>query len=495
MSLSIRLAATLCLSACAPAPAHEPGDPGSSTRDPFSVSLQPDAPLDAAPPILHLALSSAPGAPWIDDGRVALIAGDVGSAHLGQLARDDVSSALAERIVPSLIWRQDELVVIAPLEPLEIGARYTVASGSPKHAAELTVTEHDELPTLELLWPPEGRGSGAWPARWCGQLPLAVGSVDVPLAPDRAAATLATGATSQGGGTTCVRLVEPSDAPPDAPRLAPPTYSPEGIPSGRLEPTPLVADAPPPMLAPAACESDAIPFGPGCAELWDDRAVIHPPTAPLLWVFTGLDRVVASEPNRPFLLDGLPPDTSFTVQLGLVDRAGGEQHLPIPVTTAPPMAHVILNEVLANPVGEEPQQEWVELYNDGLAPAHLGGWQLEDVGGEAPLPDVTLAPGAFALVVNEDFDAESEWDPMPPPSVLLLRVPELGNNGLANGGEPMRLRNAIGTIVSRFPAEPKPKAGQSVARIHPKALDELEDSFVRAEVPTPGTAFSPVSSR
>ena len=160
---------------------------------------------------------------------------------------------------------------------------------------------------------------------------------------------------------------------------------------------------------------------------------------------------------------------------------------PSPVgylTTAPPMAHVIINEVLANPVGEEPQQEWVELYNDGLAPAHLLGWQLEDVGGEASLPDVTLPPGAFALVVNESFDPESEWDPMPPPNVPLLRVAELGNNGLANGGEPMRLRNAMGVIVSRFPDEPKPKPGQSVARIHPKALDGVEGTFVRADPPT-----------
>ena len=35
------------------------------------------------------------------------------------------------------------------------------------------------------------------------------------------------------------------------------------------------------------------------------------------------------------------------------------------------MPHVVINEVLANPVGGEPAQEWVELYNDGRAPAVL----------------------------------------------------------------------------------------------------------------------------
>ena len=495
MSHSIRLAAILTLNACAPSPASGLSDGASGTNPPFVVSVSPLAPLDAAPPILQLAVESKPDGSWVDETRLALIAGHVGSAHLGQLARDEVSAALSERIVPSLIWRDDDVVRVAPLRPLELGESYAVASGAPKHAVELTVTETDELPTLALTWPPDGRGSGAWPARWCGDQPLPPGSLDVPLAPDRAAATLATGATSHGAGTACVRLVDPSESPPDALGLAPPAFAPDGVPLARLDPTPLRADAPPGPVAPVACEDGEVPIGPGCVQVWDDRALIHPPATPLLWVFAGLDRVVASEPDQPLLLDGLVPATAWTVALTVVDREGGEHHTSTSLTTAPPMAHVIINEVLANPVGEEPQQEWVELYNDGLAPAHLLGWQLEDVGGEASLPDVTLPPGAFALVVNESFDPESEWDPMPPPNVPLLRVAELGNNGLANGGEPMRLRNAMGVIVSRFPDEPKPKPGQSVARIHPKALDGVEGTFVRADPPTPGAPFVPISSR
>lgn len=292
-----------------------------------------------------------------------------------------------------------------------------------------------------------------------------------------------------------MRLVDPSEAPNDAMRLAPPAFAPDGVPLARLDPTPLRADAEPEPVVSVSCEEGTIPLGPGCVQVWDDRAVIHPPATPLLWVFAGIDRVVASEPERPFLVDGLTPDSPLTLELDVIDRSGVEHHTSLPITTSPPMAHVIINEVLANPVGEEPQQEWVELYNDGLVPAELGGWQLEDVGGEAVLPNVTLPPGGFALVVNETFDAESEWDPMPPPHVPLLRVPELGNNGLANGGEPMRLRNALGAIVSRFDDEPKPKPGQSVARVHPKALDDVDGSFVRADPPTPGTPFVALSSR
>ena len=491
MSRSFRLAVTVALCSCTPSPTSAPAESTSTgASSPFAVDVDPDAPLDAVPAILRLSLARSPGQPPVDETRVALIEGEVGSAHLGQLARDDVSNALSERIVPSLIWRQDDLVLVAPMEPLEPGERYAVASGAHRHAVDLVVAEHDELSTLRLLWPPDGRGSGAWPARWCGAHPLPAGAVDVPLAPDRAAATLATGATSMDATSACIRLVDPSDAPADALRLAPPAYAPDDEPMARIEPTPLSADAPLDPVVPLTCEGEMLPFGPGCIRVWDDRALVLPPAAPMLWVLSELGHVVASEPERPFLVDGLTPSTSFDLDLGLVDRAGFEQHVSIPVVTAPPMPHVVINEVLANPVGEEPHQEWVELYNDGLIPAQLGGWQLEDVGGEATLPDAVLPPGAFALVVNETFDAQSEWDPMPPPHVPLLRVPELGKNGLANGGEPMRLRDASGAIVSRFPDEPKPKAGQSVARTHPKALDGLTDSFVRLDPPTPGEAIS-----
>ena len=71
---------------------------------------------------------------------------------------------------------------------------------------------------------------------------------------------------------------------------------------------------------------------------------------------------------------------------------------------------------------------------------------------------------------------------------MVIRVPKLGKNGLNNDGEPLTLRRPDGVVVSRAPATPKPKAGQSVARIHPKAPDYGAASFVRSEenASTPG---------
>ena len=61
--------------------------------------------------------------------------------------------------------------------------------------------------------------------------------------------------------------------------------------------------------------------------------------------------------------------------------------------TQAPMPHLVINEVLANPIGPEPHQEWVELYNDGAVAAELADFALCDIGGEAWLPEAVLEPG------------------------------------------------------------------------------------------------------
>ncbi len=154
-------------------------------------------------------------------------------------------------------------------------------------------------------------------------------------------------------------------------------------------------------------------------------------------------------------------------------------------STLPPSPHVILNEVLANPLGPEPQQEWVELYNDGSLPVDLDGYLLADLGGETLLPAALLAPGAFALIVNEGFVEDDGHDVAPFAGTLILRVPKLGQAGLTNAGEPLSLRDAAGAVVSRFPAGPKTKAGMSLSRRSPEAPDLSPAGFVQA-APSPG---------
>ena len=110
---------------------------------------------------------------------------------------------------------------------------------------------------------------------------------------------------------------------------------------------------------------------------------------------------------------------------------------------------------------------------------------IEDAGGLTLLGAHRLEPGAFVLVVGEDYDATSDLDVTPPAGTALLRVPRLGQNGLSNGGERIILRDAAGAELSRFPAMAA-SAGQSVARKQPYSLDDDPTAF--AEHGPPGAS-------
>ena len=72
-----------------------------------------------------------------------------------------------------------------------------------------------------------------------------------------------------------------------------------------------------------------------------------------------------------------------------------------------------------------------------------------DSTGATALPAETLPKGAFALVVREDYVADSLDDLPPAPGTLLLRVPRLGN-GLSNSGEALRLEAPGGDYDVEF---------------------------------------------
>jgi hypothetical protein len=56
-------------------------------------------------------------------------------------------------------------------------------------------------------------------------------------------------------------------------------------------------------------------------------------------------------------------------------------------------------------------------------------------------------------------------------------LPALGTAGLSNSGELLRLVDAGGSVVSRWPSLAAPAPGQSLARRAPDALDAEASSF------------------
>ena len=177
---------------------------------------------------------------------------------------------------------------------------------------------------------------------------------------------------------------------------------------------------------------------------------------------------------------GLEPGARAEIVLRLVDRAGNQTEasagsVDVPPET-PPLA---ITEVLANPAGTEPGQEFVELRNLGGAELALGGLRLEDAKGTDVLPEATLTPGGYALVVPSSFDPQSARDTAPRPGTLMVPVDaRLGSDGLSNAGEVVRLRlpgSAMEPIVSSYggwvDVSAASAAGKSVHRLVDGACD------------------------
>ncbi|WP_437969932.1 lamin tail domain-containing protein [Sorangium sp. So ce260] len=483
----------------APPHVHEEADTGTAVPADAVPELQiePEAPLDAAPPVLRLRVR-LPGASLegVDPARALIIRGKISATHLRHIEQGELSKALSERVVPSIAWLDgtppDDLsLTIAPLAPLAPGETYAVASGSPVFSHHIQIATEGSPPVLPRLWPPHDAGASLGLGVWCGDAPLPETVAAATLEPGGPAGELRRGAVDDIGAH-CVRFEgePPSTAPGEADELrlvGPPVAFPGEPAAVSLDPRPFALESEPLPAMAAVCALDEVPLGPGCAQVADDRIRVRSVDAPLLWAIAGegLDEVLALRPGEPFVLAPFPPLTPVELAIATVDNAGRVERRTFSTMTLAPMPHVIINEVLANPVGPEPAQEWVELYNDGEVSAELTGYVLADVGGRTELPSISLEPGAYALVVNEAFVSDDELDPPAPPETLLVRVPRLGSHGLSNSGEPLKLMDGGGAVLSRSPATPEPKAGMSLARVRPRAPDGSAGSFVTSW-PTPG---------
>lgn len=190
-------------------------------------------------------------------------------------------------------------------------------------------------------------------------------------------------------------------------------------------------------------------------------------------------------------LSALPPQTAATVAVTATDRAGNvATSSPLAFETPPPVPPIAITEVLANSAGPEPAQEYVELRNLGPEAVSLAGLRLEDSKGSDDLPAETLAPDGYALVVASGYDAAQGQDPAPRAGTLLVRVDtRIGSDGLANGGELVRLMSGD-TVVSSYggwvSVSASSWAGKGVHRLVQTACDR-PDAWNRTPLAaTPG---------
>ncbi|MDR2919580.1 MAG: lamin tail domain-containing protein [Tannerella sp.] len=103
---------------------------------------------------------------------------------------------------------------------------------------------------------------------------------------------------------------------------------------------------------------------------------------------------------------------------------------------------VIINEIMANPVGltELPETEYVEIYNTSATPIPLHNWSFIYDGKAVTLPDTTLPIGGYAVLYRTGRDIAIENTAIPLP---ITNFPA----NLANNGKTIGLKNSNDTEI------------------------------------------------
>jgi hypothetical protein len=198
-----------------------------------------------------------------------------------------------------------------------------------------------------------------------------------------------------------------------------------------------------------------------------------------------------------FALSSLRSPEAGAAELGTVgvvlrarDLAGNERELPISFGPTPTSAAVVIDEVLADPRGKEPAQEWVELLNSALTPSSLMGFTLSTdlaARGRVLTGAVVLAPHERALLVSPTFDPHDLADGALPAGLRLVSLD--GPLSLSNGAANLYLRDGQGRRISTAKLLPALFEGQCCARV-PASSNSEDPSFALdpAGRCTPGSA-------
>jgi hypothetical protein len=437
-----------------------------------SLSFEPDAEATAVASVVRVSIAEA----RLSAGEVGLFQGELSSYYLARVKSGDLPPALAARQIPVVSWRANGELVLAPVRPLA-ESEYSLA-GSAGLLGQFTVTTLS--PLLSRLWPPASSKGGLAHVIYCGDGSAELSFEALSFEPGDLTLTPLPGVDDTGlFADRCLHFS--ADAPLGAEQIVVP---PPALGAYALDPAPF-SGAPAEAASSLACSGGQVALGFGCASVEDDRVLMRTPDAPLFWVVhTEHGSVVEVTQNGgAFVLRGLSPASNEHVWGSAYDASGAELAFDDVLSTSEARERPVLNEALANPLGPEPQSEWIELVNDGVIPLDLSRFQLRDSGGSMPLPAAELAPHEYVLLTREDF-SPSMSDVPPAPGARVLRVPQLGTSGLSNSGESLALIDADSNVLSALPALAA-KAGESLARRHTYSPDDDPNAFSTG-TPTPG---------
>jgi hypothetical protein len=192
--------------------------------------------------------------------------------------------------------------------------------------------------------------------------------------------------------------------------------------------------------------------------------------------------------------DGAAPGDGVAVHLAIEDFVGNVASLELDAAIGddldPSFPQLAITEVLANPRGKEPAQEFIEirvLRGGALAGMYLSDLPWPDieatlaVGGEPPgdeLPAIDVEAGEWLVFVSPTYDEAAPDDVAPAPGARLIRLgSSLAQSGLANAGEPIALYVpedppiSLATSSSTIDTSTSDHAGRSVVLVHDDGCD------------------------
>lgn len=262
-------------------------------------------------------------------------------------------------------------------------------------------------------------------------------------------------------------------------------------------------DTVPLHFAPPPCAIDESSGPLGCLLVDDAQAILRTRASgpARAWLTLGMlrDNVVSTRGDMELRLFPLPPAAFVNAELRFVDLGGASQSASLPFTTTAPLASLSITEIRPDPVGPEPQQEYVEVLNYGDVGVDMLGFSLSDRAdslGDVITSSQRVAPHSYVLLVPDSFNAESTEDTQVPPGVPLIRIgTSIGSAGITNRGEPLYLRDESMRRISAAPALAVSRAGACITRVSESMRDGSSGAF--AEDPrhtcTPGDSTEPGS--
>jgi hypothetical protein len=174
-----------------------------------------------------------------------------------------------------------------------------------------------------------------------------------------------------------------------------------------------------------------------------------------------------------------PHQNQASLKINVTDLAGNQAPSIDQTLEIIDLPQVTISEVLANPAGPEPAQEFVEIINLSSRIVNLSSWSLDinqDGLGLKTLPPLELKPSQYGIIVGSHYNSASALDPPIDQAALLIQLEEkAGQLNLPNRGVPLALRDNEGNIVSTYSGyydtSNKKSNGQSVERISLSGCD------------------------